>query len=105
MPDSSAGATILSELSPLDLARATRMPVETATRWTEGAEHPTGQALERLQALARVVDLLDEAGLRDPTARSEWLRHPNRMFAGESPLDLVSSGDDRRVLDYVQTLL
>lgn len=99
-----ASDTLLRDLTPFDLARAGRVPLPTAQAWIDGAEQPGGGALERLRSLAALVDDLQAVGLAAPDDRAEWLRRPNRAFAQQSPLDLVSLGESRRVRDYVATL-
>ena len=99
-----ASETLMRDLTPFDLARAARVPLPTMQAWIDGAEHPGGGALERLRSLAALVDNLQAIGLAGAEDRAEWLRRPNRAFAQQSPLDLISLGESRRVCDYVATL-
>jgi hypothetical protein len=101
--ESPASSTLLEDLSAFDLARATRVPVETALAWADG-ELPAGATGDRLRALGNVVDALQSVGLARPHDRAEWLRRPNRAFERQAPIDVVALGESRRILDYVETL-
>src|SRR5262249_46473616 len=93
----------LEELQDLDVARATRVPLQLVGKWRDGGV-PDAVGVQRLDSLGRILARLERVGLQDAETRAEWLRSPNRAFDGEAALDLVGRDEQHRVLDYVERL-
>src|SRR5689334_22280191 len=55
----------LEELADLDVARATRVPIQVAAAWRDGA-CPDAAAYQRLDATGRILMRLERLGLDDP---------------------------------------
>jgi hypothetical protein len=92
----------VEKLEEIDVARATRVPVDLVRTWRDGG-CPDSAGYQRLDALGRILARLDRVGL-DPAARGEWLRSPNRAFGDEAVLDLIARDEQHRVLQYVERL-
>ena len=92
----------LEKSEDLDVARATRVPIDLVRSWRDGG-CPDGVGYQRLDALGRIMARLDRVGL-DPEARSEWLRSPNRAFGDDAVLDLIGRDEQHKVLQYVERL-
>jgi Protein of unknown function (DUF2384) len=93
----------LEKLDDLDLARATRVPIQMIPTWRDGG-CPDSVGVQRLDALGRILSRLDRVGLGNVEACSEWLRSGNRAFDGEAALDLIGRDEHHKVLKYVERL-
>jgi putative toxin-antitoxin system antitoxin component (TIGR02293 family) len=80
-----------------DVARVVHASPRSVARWQDLEVSPRRQSEERLLELKAVLDLARRV-LGDDTARS-WLRTPVPCLDYEKPLDLVSEGSWRRVVD------
>jgi putative toxin-antitoxin system antitoxin component (TIGR02293 family) len=85
-----------------DVARVSGAHARSVNRWHREQAEPRRESEERLLELKAVVDLLRRV-LRDDAARL-WLRSPNPDLEYEKPLDLVASGQYRRVIDLLLAL-
>ncbi len=85
-----------------DLARVSETNPRSVSRWRTQETVPRREAEERLLELRAVVDLTRSV-MSDDAARF-WLRSPNPDLAYEKPLDLVASGEYKRVIDLLLAL-
>lgn len=85
-----------------DVARVSGAHLRSVGRWHGEQAEPRRESEERLLELKAVVDLLRRV-MRDDAARL-WLRAPNPDLGYEKPLDLVASGQYRRVIDLLLAL-
>jgi uncharacterized protein (DUF2384 family) len=85
-----------------EVAQATGRSVRTVSRWRlEAADHAEarGDAAVALRQLGRLRYLLED--LVGESESRRWLRTPNKAFAGEAPIDLLTT----RRLDKVVAVL
>ncbi|MHB1447053.1 MAG: antitoxin Xre/MbcA/ParS toxin-binding domain-containing protein [Acidimicrobiales bacterium] len=85
-----------------DVARALGTTPRSVARWQTAQAAPRRDSEERLLELKAVVDLLRTV-LRPEPARL-WLRSPNPDLGYEKPLELVASGEYRRVVAVILAL-
>ncbi|MXY73799.1 MAG: DUF2384 domain-containing protein [Acidimicrobiia bacterium] len=85
-----------------DLARVSAAHPRSVLRWRVNNATPRRQTEERLLELRAVVDLTRDV-MRDDAARS-WMRAPNPDLGYEKPLDLVATGQYKRVIDLLLAL-
>ena len=101
-------ATLLDHLyegdvvDTVDLARVSETNPWSVSRWRSEETTPRRKAEERLLELRAVVDLARTV-MNDDAARF-WLRSPNRDLGYEKPLDLITEGEYRRVVDLLLAL-
>jgi hypothetical protein len=91
-------------MNSFDLARVCQVDTTLAQAWLDLEEQPNDVVIARLRIVKAVMDGLARNGLAAPEDRVEWLRNPNRAFAYEAPIDLLSRGETRPVLDYIERL-
>src|SRR3954453_2320078 len=82
-------------LSAADIARATGANETTVRAWLRGARSPSGARAERLAELSSIVERLAR-GVR-PEYVPGWLRKPVPLLDDDKPLDVIATGDYRRV--------
>lgn len=85
-----------------DVARVVGSSSRSVARWLAGGSAPRRAAEERLLELKAVVDLVRTV-LRDEPARL-WLRAPSAELGWEKPLELVATGEYRRVIGAILAL-
>jgi hypothetical protein len=95
---------MIEGMNAFDLARVCQVDSMLAQAWLDLAEPPSDAVLGRLRIVRSVMDGLEQNGLSSPEDRIEWLRNPNRAFAHEAPIDLLSRGEAKPVLDYIDRL-
>lgn len=94
--------TSATDLTGKDIAQVVGTDQKTVRRWSKQETVPRGDQRKRLLDLATVVD---EASLiLKPDAIGAWLLQPNPLLNFERPLELVATGDYRRVLDALAAL-
>ena len=95
----------ISENVPLrheDVARIVGASVRSVSRWARGETGPRGKARERLLELSAVVKQLSK--VLTPDAAEAWLFTPNPALDFERPVELLHSGDYKRVLAAIEGL-
>ena len=85
-----------------DLARVSEANPRSVARWRTQETIPRRGAEERLLELRAVVDLTRSV-MTDDAARF-WLRSPNPNLGYDKPLDLVATGEYRRVIALLLAL-
>jgi hypothetical protein len=95
---------MIDGMNAFDLARVCQVDAMLAQAWLDLAEQPTDAVIGRLRVVKSVMDGLERSGLSTPEDRIEWLRNPNRAFGHEAPIDLLSRGETRPLLDYIDRL-
>jgi len=85
-----------------DLARATGAARSTARAWLSERNAPTGERAERLIELAALVERLERLIERDYIPI--WLRKPVPALNDDKPLDVIGSGEYRKVARLISEL-
>jgi putative toxin-antitoxin system antitoxin component (TIGR02293 family) len=85
-----------------DVARALETSPRTVSRWIHRQSSPRAEQRERLLEVLYVFDQLSR--VLKPEAAHDWLLTPNAMMSHEKPIDLLASGEYRRVLGVVEAL-
>jgi len=85
-----------------DVARVLNTSQRSVQRWTARDAAPRKESEERLLELGAVLDLASEV-LRDEGARL-WLRTPVADLGWRKPLDVISEGGFREVIDALLAL-
>jgi transcriptional regulator with XRE-family HTH domain len=85
----------IGNLSAADIARATGADETTARAWLRNKRSPSGERAERLFELSSLVERL--VRVIKPEYVPVWLRKPNPMLDDDKPLDVIASGEYRRV--------
>lgn len=93
---------LLNLLSDADIARATKVSVDTVRAWLKDEDEPSSEAAERINELMAVVDRL--ASVVSPDFIDIWLRRPLRILGDEKPLDLLARGAYKEVSRVVGAL-
>lgn len=83
------------QLSVPDIARATGANETTVRAWLRGERSPTGDRAERLIELSSIVERL--VRVMQATYVPIWLRKPIPLLDDDKPLDVIATGDYRRV--------
>jgi transcriptional regulator with XRE-family HTH domain len=78
-------------ISSAELASAVGASDRTVLRWLADQRFPQHESRDKLDALARLVERLDEAFVT-PEAAAAWLRAPSGYFGGLCPLDALLRG-------------
>ena len=86
----------------VDVARVSETNPRSVSRWRSEETTPRRKAEERLLELRAVVDLARTV-MNDDAARF-WMRSPNRDLGYEKPLDVITEGEYRRVVDLLLAL-
>ena len=86
----------------VDLARVSKTNPRSVSRWRSEETTPRRKVEERLLELRAVIDLARTV-MNDDAARF-WLRSPNRDLGYEKPLDLITEGEYRQVVDLLLAL-
>ena len=89
-------------MSDRDIARATGAGVSTVGSWMRRTRVPTGERAERLAELSAVVERL--ARVIDPDYIPVWLHKPIIALDDEKPLDVLASGEYRRLSRVISEL-
>ncbi len=92
----------LGRLSDRDIARATGAGVSTVGAWMRRTRAPTGVRAERLAELSAVVERL--VRVIEPDYVPVWLRKPVIALDDEKPLDVLASGEYRRLSRVISEL-
>ncbi len=87
------------ELDAADLARALDTNTKTVQRWFRHSVSPRRRLHERILETVVVLNRLRDV-LVDDSAR-DWLLTPVPMLDYEKPIDLLQSGEYRKVLDVI----
>jgi transcriptional regulator with XRE-family HTH domain len=85
----------IGNLSAADIARATGANETTARAWLRDERSPSGARAERLFELSSLVERL--VRVVSPEYVPVWLRKPNPLLHDDKPLDVIASGDYRKV--------
>jgi len=85
-----------------DVARVLNTTLRSVQRWSSRAASPRKESEERLLELAAVLDLATEV-LPEEGARL-WLRAPIADLGWRKPLDVISGGNFREVIDALEAL-
>jgi uncharacterized protein (DUF2384 family) len=92
----------IGHLSVQDIARATGANETTVRAWLRDTRSPSGTYAERLAELSSIVERLVRV------MRAEyvpvWMRKPIPLLDDDKPLDVIASGDYRRVSGVVAGL-
>src|SRR5215204_2469178 len=92
----------VGRLSDRDIARATGVGVSTVGAWMRRTRVPTGERAERLAELSAAVERL--ARVVEPDYIPVWLRKPIIALDDEKPLDVLASGEYRRLSRVISEL-
>lgn len=92
----------LGHLTEADIARATGAAPSTARAWLAGTRSPTGDRAERLIELSAIVERL--ATVMRPDYIPIWLRRPIPALDDDKPLDVLATGQYRRVAELISGL-
>jgi hypothetical protein len=92
---------MIDGFSTLDLARVCQVEPGIAQAWLDREDEPSVHAVDRLRVAYSVMSTLAKCGVDTAEDRVEWLRHPNRAFGQEAPIDLIARGEVQPVLDYI----
>jgi hypothetical protein len=92
----------IGHLSAADIARATGADETTARAWLRDQGSPSGERAERLFELSSMVERL--VTVMQPEYVPVWLRKPNRLLDDDKPLDVIASGDYRKVSRVIAAL-
>lgn len=79
-----------------DVARVLGATSRSVARWQAAEVSPRRESEERLLELKAVLDLARDV-MRPESARL-WFRSPSRQLGYDKPLDLIASGDYRKVI-------
>ena len=90
------------EFDQADMARVLDTSPRTISRWLHEETEPRAQSRERLLEVLYVFRQLSQV-LR-PAAARDWLLAPNELLDHQKPIDLLRSGEYRRVLGAVEAL-
>jgi putative toxin-antitoxin system antitoxin component (TIGR02293 family) len=74
----------------------------TVSRWLSRQTAPRPDARERLLELIAVLEKL--SGVLRPESAHDWLFTPNESLDHHKPVDLLRSGEFRRVLSAIDAL-
>jgi uncharacterized protein (DUF2384 family) len=85
----------IGHLTAADIARATGADETTARAWLRAARSPSGARAERLAELSSIVERA--VRVMEPTYVPVWMRKPIALLDDDKPLDVIASGDYRRV--------
>ncbi|HEX3900266.1 MAG TPA: antitoxin Xre/MbcA/ParS toxin-binding domain-containing protein [Mycobacteriales bacterium] len=89
-------------LDVVDIARSTDATPRSVSRWLAGDVAPRRETEERLLELKAVLDLATRV-FRPEVARA-WMRSPVPALDYDKPLDLLRTGQWRRVVDELLAL-
>lgn len=95
-------ATARTELDQAAVAQLTGTNPRTVARWLSEESEPRTDARRRLLEVLAVLEQL--SGVLEPQAAHDWLFTPNRLLDHEKPIDLLASGEWRRVLGMIDAL-
>jgi len=95
-------ATGQIELDQADLARMLETNPRTVSRWLSRQTAPRPDARERLLELIAVLEKLSSV-LR-PEPAHDWLFTPNEALDHYKPVDLLRTGEFRRVLSAIDAM-
>lgn len=90
------------DLDQADLARVLDTNPRTVARWLGRESQPRPDSRERLLELIAVLEQL--SGVLQAAAAHDWLFTPNPMLDHRKPVELLRSGDYRRVLGAIDAL-
>lgn len=82
-----------------DVAHVAAASPRSVVRWQIGEVHPRRETEDRLLELKAVLDLAGQV-FRPEVAR-RWLRGPVPALDYDKPLDLITKGEWRRVVDVL----
>lgn len=74
----------------------------TVSRWLSRQTAPRPDARERLLELIAVLERL--SGVLHPEPAHDWLFTPNRSLDDHKPVDLLRTGEFRRVLGAIDAM-
>lgn len=89
-------------LSATDIARGTRAHETTVRAWLRDESSPSGLHAERLGELSSIVERL--VRVMEPSYVPVWLRKPIALLDDDKPVDVIASGEYRRVSRTVAAL-
>ena len=92
----------LGLVSDRDIARATGAGVSTVSAWLRGTRSPRAQHAERLAELSAIVERLTR--VIQPGYIPVWLHKPIPALDDAKPIDLLASGEWRRVAKLISEL-
>ncbi len=92
----------IGHLKVTDIARATGADPTTVRAWVRDDRSPSGDHAERLVELSSVVERL--VRVMEPTYIPVWMRKPIPLLDDDKPLDVIASGEYRRVSQVVASL-
>lgn len=95
-------ATGQIELEQTDLARMLETNPRTVSRWLSRQTAPRPDARERLLELIAVLEKL--SGVLRPEPAHDWLFTPNDSLDHHKPVDLLRTGEFRRVLGAIDAM-
>lgn len=92
----------VAHLSDAQIARAVGAAASTVRDWFALRSSPTGPRAERVAELGEVVDRL--ARVMEPAYIPVWLSRPIEALDDQKPLEVIASGQARRVARVVSEL-
>jgi uncharacterized protein (DUF2384 family) len=82
-------------LSVADIGRATGANETTVRAWIRDERSPSGTHAERLAELGAIIERV--VRVMQPEYAPVWMRKPIPLLDDDKPLDVIASGDYRRV--------
>src|SRR3954470_23642138 len=89
-------------LTVADIARATGADETTVRAWLRDERSPSGVRAERLAELSAMVERA--VRVMQPTYVPVWMRKPIALLDDDKPLDVIATGEYRRVSRVVASL-
>ena len=86
----------------VDVANLLKARPETVSRWNQGKAFPRPDAEKLLLQLEFIIDQLSD--IYEPQEARLWLYAPQRVFANQSPAELISDGRSQEVVTIVNQL-
>lgn len=92
----------IGHLAVADIARATTANETTVRAWLRDDRSPSGIHAERLAELSSIVERI--VTTMEPVYVPVWMRKPIPLLDDDKPLDVIASGEYRRVSRVVAGL-
>lgn len=89
-------------LEPTDIARILDRPPRSISRWLHEDVQPRWESRERLLEVIYVMERLTQ--VVSPRASQDWLFTPNSELGHRKPVELLRSGEFRKVLAVIDAL-
>lgn len=95
-------AAAKADLDQIDIARVMDTNPRTVARWMQRKAAPRPSARERILELVAVLEHLSD--VLQPQPAHDWLFTPNPLMDHYKPVDLLRTGESRKVLGAIDAL-